>query len=341
VVALVVEARHGWRSPLLLPLIRFGDTVNTAARMESCGEANRIQISEATAALLVAGGMGNRVTPRDELIEAKGKGTMRVYWLEENTGRPGNRRTSLSSTIHSSVISFGMFSSSGTFNMDKSTDDLSFAIPAASVRGGISRVSSVSSKMTPPERGLESRPSLMWGASNDMLEPKLTKFRRNSSSSTQRLIDWNCHLLLRLLKQVVSKRKRKSVNLGPAFFPETEDVALRDAEKTESTLVDEVAEIISMPGFEPQDPNLPETEAVLPLAVENQLRDFVVSREITHSGPWKSHETHSSRLHCFRLPLECDRVDVPRESVPQLRTRLPCPNVHVEVAGTSGEPGRH
>jgi hypothetical protein len=306
--------------------------------MESCGEANRIQMSEATAALLVAGGMANRVTPRDELIEAKGKGFMRVYWLEENTQRPGNRRTSLSSTMHSSVISFGMFSSALTLNSDKSTGDLSFALPAASVPSGISRASSGASNVA-PERGLVSRPSLMWGASNDMLEPKLTKFRRNSSSSTQRLIDWNCHLLLRLLKNVVSKRKPKNIKVNPAF--KMEDFALRDAEKTESTLVDEVAEIIAMPGFEPEDPSRVETQAVLPLAVENQLRDFVVSREIANRGPWKSYDTHFSRLHIFRLPLERDCVNVSRESVPQLRTRLPCSNVHVEAAGTSGEPRRH
>ena len=39
----------------------FGDTVNVAARMESCGERDRIQLSEATADLLIDAGKGHMV----------------------------------------------------------------------------------------------------------------------------------------------------------------------------------------------------------------------------------------------------------------------------------------
>lgn len=55
----------------------WGDTVNTAARMESHGEPGRIQISEATARL-VDGPM--RLAERG-VIEVKGKGPMRTFWL--------------------------------------------------------------------------------------------------------------------------------------------------------------------------------------------------------------------------------------------------------------------
>jgi class 3 adenylate cyclase len=60
----------------------FGDTVNTAARMESTGRKGRIQASQATATLLMNGGMGHWVQPRESLVEAKGKGTMQTYWIE-------------------------------------------------------------------------------------------------------------------------------------------------------------------------------------------------------------------------------------------------------------------
>jgi len=56
----------------------WGDTVNTASRMESHGEADRIQISKATYELIKN---DFATTPRGP-IEVKGKGTLDTYWLE-------------------------------------------------------------------------------------------------------------------------------------------------------------------------------------------------------------------------------------------------------------------
>ncbi|XP_052747507.1 retinal guanylyl cyclase 1 [Bicyclus anynana] len=57
----------------------FGDTVNTAARMESTGAAWRVQLSGATAARLAAAG-GFRLRARG-LTQVKGKGAMLTHWL--------------------------------------------------------------------------------------------------------------------------------------------------------------------------------------------------------------------------------------------------------------------
>ena len=59
----------------------FGDTVNTASRIESTGESNMIHVSEDTANLLMAAGRSDWITPRDALVSAKGKGFMQTYWL--------------------------------------------------------------------------------------------------------------------------------------------------------------------------------------------------------------------------------------------------------------------
>jgi class 3 adenylate cyclase len=59
----------------------FGDTINTASRMESNGVAGRIHISQATADELKAKGMGKWVEPRKDKIEAKGKGLMQTYFV--------------------------------------------------------------------------------------------------------------------------------------------------------------------------------------------------------------------------------------------------------------------
>ena len=57
----------------------WGDTVNTASRMESHGEPGRIHVSESTRVLL---GESHRFSDRGESL-IKGKGKMRTFFLEE------------------------------------------------------------------------------------------------------------------------------------------------------------------------------------------------------------------------------------------------------------------
>jgi len=59
----------------------FGDTVNTASRMESTGICNRIHVSEETARLLAEAGKASWLTPRNETVLAKGKGEITTFWL--------------------------------------------------------------------------------------------------------------------------------------------------------------------------------------------------------------------------------------------------------------------
>jgi class 3 adenylate cyclase len=59
----------------------FGDTVNTAARMESTGMKGRIQVSSATAEALKNDKKGSWLTARSDSVIAKGKGVMSTFWL--------------------------------------------------------------------------------------------------------------------------------------------------------------------------------------------------------------------------------------------------------------------
>lgn len=58
----------------------FGDTVNTASRMESNSEKNRIHCSETSATLLRQQCPRMRIFPRG-FIDVKGKGEMKTFWI--------------------------------------------------------------------------------------------------------------------------------------------------------------------------------------------------------------------------------------------------------------------
>jgi len=49
--------------------------------MESTGRRGRIHISKTTADLITAAGKAHWIKPREDLVQAKGKGTMQTYWL--------------------------------------------------------------------------------------------------------------------------------------------------------------------------------------------------------------------------------------------------------------------
>ncbi|KAL3913418.1 MAG: hypothetical protein SGILL_006500 [Bacillariaceae sp.] len=59
----------------------FGDTVNTAARVEATGMRNRVQLSTDTASLLIAAGKQHWVKKRADIVTGKGKGELSTYWL--------------------------------------------------------------------------------------------------------------------------------------------------------------------------------------------------------------------------------------------------------------------
>lgn len=63
----------------------FGDTVNTASRMESTGVPGKIQCSQATADELVARDKRDWLRIRQTFVLAKGKGEMLVYFIEQQS----------------------------------------------------------------------------------------------------------------------------------------------------------------------------------------------------------------------------------------------------------------
>ena len=71
----------------------FGDTVNTAARMESTGRRHMAQLSQATADLLILAGKAHWLEERPDLVHAKGKGALQTYWLRPRAFNPSRDAT--------------------------------------------------------------------------------------------------------------------------------------------------------------------------------------------------------------------------------------------------------
>ncbi|CAB9515699.1 Receptor-type guanylate cyclase gcy [Seminavis robusta] len=75
----------------------FGDTVNTASRMESTGMRSMIHVSHATANLLVAANKGHWLESREDAVMAKGKGVLNTFWVfpDRNNSDKTTKSTSL------------------------------------------------------------------------------------------------------------------------------------------------------------------------------------------------------------------------------------------------------
>jgi hypothetical protein len=84
----------------------FGDTVNTASRMQSTGQSNRIQLSEQTASLLIEAGTSAWIQPRRDLINVNGKGIIQTYWAVHSGRGDDMSAISLNSEILSEMGSY-------------------------------------------------------------------------------------------------------------------------------------------------------------------------------------------------------------------------------------------
>ena len=125
-----------------------------------------IQISQETANLLMEAGKESWVVPREDLVEAKGKGKLQTYWLKWSSGTDGD-----SVGNSKTAESLGRSSPDHTGPIAPLTD----VMPEA-----ISFVSKAGQRMT--------------------LDP------RELPEKIARLVDWNVDLLIILLKEVEAKR---------------------------------------------------------------------------------------------------------------------------------------
>ena len=218
----------------------FGDTVNTAARIESTGRRNKIHLSHETAELLHGAGKSNWLRKRTETVMAKGKGEMQTYWLLTDEEL-----------------------ASGT-----TTDDAAKGAPLPIVRASAPRIANSGADIMDPESALPPR--------------------------IKRLVDWNVDVLKRLLKQVVAKRNalgKEQMNPNHPLMMKTEVNIGCD-----TYVLDEVMEIIRLPGYTHVNNMEDPSKIDLPPEVGDQLRLYVSSIAAMHRDNAFHNFEHASHV---------------------------------------------
>jgi hypothetical protein len=179
----------------------FGDTVNTASRMESTSKTNMIQVSQRTADLLIAAGKGSSIIPREDLVEAKGKGTMQTYWIFPKSNGKRMSKTFSNSNIqqlnHQNTLEFRDQSNHSSSDGGSATENQSQRArggrPSLLKRTSLSSFSDASWKLT----------------GNEVIEVS----RIQPSKLVQRLISWNSAMLEKRLVKVLVHREGQSRTL--------------------------------------------------------------------------------------------------------------------------------
>ena len=153
----------------------FGDTMNTAARVESSGRPGAIHVSQEFADQLIASGKLKWLSKREDTVVAKGKGELQTYWLHLSSGGSTN--------------SDGGYSSTGVGTTSVNKDGTEQA----------------------PDAGMElhEKIEIVSKSNYTHIEPS------SLSVKNQRLIDWNASIVLQKLKQVVAQRNEPTSVITP------------------------------------------------------------------------------------------------------------------------------
>jgi class 3 adenylate cyclase len=232
----------------------FGDAMNTAARMEHTGSRDRIQMSQETADLIVAAGKATWITPRED-----GKCSSGTMHCTENQ---------ILKTYF--PFPFAVVEAKGKGVMQTYWLEI---VPKVGQVSAEQRDSSGDSDVETGQNLLDVTSTLQ----------HTTPFALEEKSC--RLVNWNVDVLLRLIKQIVVRRES-----GP-LLPEQKGIIQEEQYKSIQTSgpLQEVKEIISLPGFVEANYQDDPEDILLPNEVVIQLHDY-----ITHiAGLYRNNPFHN------------------------------------------------
>lgn len=257
----------------------FGDTVNTASRMESTGERNMAQVSAETAQLIREGGKDHWLRQRDDKVFAKGKGELNTFWL--------TLKAIDSPTRHSASVTTVSEKNPPSESLKRRGSDSSSLATGVKFGMAVVRRPLQSRKNSMPE---PIDTTQMWGDTSLNMDS-----RGDESDKLNRLIDWNKDVLLQHVKAIVARRrftKRRRITPKAALAAGAGKLA------DDFTVLDEVTEIIPMPNFDPVvETMVPDPGKVkVSTKVVTQLRHFVsMIASMYHENPFHNFE-HASHV---------------------------------------------
>jgi len=251
--------------------------------MESTGLRNRIQGSQATADLLIYSGRANWIQPREELVNAKGKGQVQTYWINPraDSSAEGSFRS-----LNDSVKSLG------GIPMEVKRKDSSVQLKSRPKKSPMDR--KVSSQQSGSINNLDtcldaSRRSMLSSSHHSQIWTKDTRLDDdedydgfNDGNRQERLIEWNVKILAGLLKRIVAWRQESTGEVTSLPKPRRgrrivqEDLVL-DKQEGQNAL-DEIREIIPLASTDSSRDHrdgMDTAEVELPSKVENQLHEYV------------------------------------------------------------------
>jgi class 3 adenylate cyclase len=240
----------------------FGDTVNTASRMESTGQKDRIQVSQQTADLLTAAGKPHWMTAREDMVFAKGKGDLNTFWLDSKAKTPPQ-----------DIV------------VTNPTDDSPSSLRCRSNKEFLD--CSPASDCNMPDAADGSEDSQR--ASSAAVDAPHRRMSISSASKAERMIKWNADILERSLKAILAYRGRPIRRRAWSSLHDMSKTDRKSGHKpfkrgsgmTEESksILDEVVETIAMPMFDSQKASRRiDTETiVLSSEIRAQLFDYVTA----------------------------------------------------------------
>ena len=260
----------------------FGDSMNTTSRIESSGEKGKVHISESTATFIVAAGKQHWLTPRAELVTAKGKGQMQTFWLRP---RP-RRRARASQGINRVPLLFPQRAYTDRDRYPRrssvsiSTVPCHEAVVSSAAVVNMRRIMSTGTLPSPPmSKDLENKSS--WGfIGNDHAV--------DVNRKEERLIESNAKLLHILLERVLAYRAQCGTQ---------NDIGDTDANSYHgSSIISEVTEALPLAPFESTKAYVGQVDTLLSETVKEKLQDYVANISfLYHDNPFHNFE-HASHV---------------------------------------------